>query len=148
RLRRAIEIDRFGLAAHVLAQQENCTAQECPAFALLSDTARLSANLGAQTYDSYVQRHAAVWPAIAPSPVANLPGAAPAFASAPGTQSALPPAISAYAAPRAPSPDVFFPSSESIPAVSIMTTEPAVSETTGSAAPPARRAPATPPKRP
>jgi hypothetical protein len=145
RLRRAVESDRFGLVAQVLARQDNCTPDQCSVFVLLTDTTRISANLASRTYDSYVQRHATVWPAIAPSPVANLPGAAPSFAALPP----LPPGTSGYT-PRLPGPNVFFPSSESIPAVSIMTSEPAAeNETTGSAAPPAaRRPPATPPKRP
>ena len=145
RLRRAVETDRFGLVAQVLARQENCTLEECRVFDLLTDTTRISANLAARTYDSYVQRHATVWPAIAPPPVANLPVAPPAFAAAPPP----PPGTSAYVPPRAPGPNVFFPSSDSIPAVSIMTSEPVPDETTGSAAgtPPAKRAPA-PPRRP
>ena len=34
-LRRAIELDRFGIAAHVLAVRDGCTAERCAAFALL-----------------------------------------------------------------------------------------------------------------
>ncbi len=34
-LRRSIELDRFGLAAHVLAVRDGCTAEQCAAFALL-----------------------------------------------------------------------------------------------------------------
>src|SRR5262245_5508343 len=40
-LRRAIEADRFGIAAHVLAVREGCTADRCGAFALLQDTQRI-----------------------------------------------------------------------------------------------------------
>ena len=145
-LRRALEADRYGLVAHVLARQ-GCTADQCSAFESLTDTTRISANLASRTYNSYVQRHATVWPAIAPSPVANLPAAPPAFAASP----ALPAATSAYVAPRVPGPNVFFPSSNSIPPVSIMTSEPSSpeSETTGAATgtPAAKRAPA-PPRRP
>ncbi len=142
RLRRALETDRYGLVAHVLATQEGCTAQECGSFALLTETDRIGANLAARTYDAYVQRHATVWPAIAPPPVAGVP-APPSLASVPS----LPSAAAAYAAPQVVGPNVFFPSSDSIPAVSIMTTEPADGETTGAAAPAAKRTPA-PPKRP
>jgi hypothetical protein len=148
KLRRVLESDRFGLVAHVLATQEGCTPDQCAAFALMRDTTRVSGHLAARTYDAYVQRHATVWPAMAPAPVANL---APSL-TPPLTLGAVPlPAnTSAYVAPRPAGPNVFFPSSDSIPPVSIMTTEPVDTETTGSSAasaPPAKRAP-SPPRRP
>jgi hypothetical protein len=140
-LRRAVETDRFGLVAHVLATRDGCTADQCPALAMMRDATRLNANLAQRTYDSYVTRHASVWPASAPRPVANAaPGA---MLGAP-----LPPGASAFAQPGSPrppgsGPELFFPSSDSIPPVSIMTAEPSgAPETTGSA--PAR----TPPRRP
>src|SRR5262245_51645357 len=39
--RRAIELDRFGIAAHVLAVRDGCTAEKCAAFAMLQDAATL-----------------------------------------------------------------------------------------------------------
>jgi hypothetical protein len=57
--RRAIELDRYGFAAHVLATRDGCTAEQCAAFGLLRDTAAIKANLKAQAYDQYVSRYAA-----------------------------------------------------------------------------------------
>src|SRR4029079_14695725 len=93
-----------------------------------------------QSYYLYVARHAAAWPqtqaqaalaqAAPTAPVASYDGKG----FNPATPS-LPPTASAYA-PRPPGPDAFFPSSDSIPPVSIMTAEPpaAEPETTGAAA--------------
>ena len=58
---RALELDRFGLAAHVLASRDGCTADDCAAFALLRDTAALKANLQVHAFDAYVARYAAAW---------------------------------------------------------------------------------------
>jgi len=107
-LRRAAETDRFGLVARVLAHRDGCTPEACRAFALLSDSSRVAANLSERTYDLYVIRYSAVWPANAKTPLA---------AQAPG-----------------PSPDatagrgagIFLPSAASIPPVNIMNTEPAL----------------------
>ncbi len=141
-LRRAVETDRYGLVAHVLATRDGCLADKCPALALMRDASRVTENLTQRTYDFYVTRHASIWPAPAPGPTANA--APPAGSGVPGAPP-LPQGASAFASPApAPRPPgsgaaLFFPSSDSIPPVNIMTAEP---ETTGSA--PAR----TPPKRP
>ncbi|MGN6571777.1 MAG: hypothetical protein ACTHLO_10220, partial [Pseudolabrys sp.] len=74
--RRAAELDRYGLAAHVLAVREGCTAVQCPALAMFTDTTALKANLKAQAFEAYVAQHAAQWgkPAEpAPPPVAAAP---------------------------------------------------------------------------
>ena len=60
-LRRAIELDRFGIAAQVLAARDGCTAERCPAFALLEDANVIKSNLKAQIFDQYVSRHAGGW---------------------------------------------------------------------------------------
>jgi hypothetical protein len=141
-LRRAVETDRYGLVAHVLATRDGCTAEQCAALAMMRDASKLTANLTERTYEFYVGRHSSVWPAAAPGPTASA--TRPATPGAPGAQP-LPQGASAFAAPTAarPNGDLFFPSSESIPPVNIMTAEPGVpNETTGSA--PAR----TPPRRP
>ena len=77
-LRRAIELDRFGIAAHVLAVRDGCTAERCAAFALLGDAEVIKSNLKAQVFDQYVSRYAADWgksepmvKAPAPAPVAS-----------------------------------------------------------------------------
>jgi len=142
--RRAIELDRFGIAAHVLAIRDGCTADKCAAFAILDDAATLKANFKAHAFDAYVARHASTWgkgEAVPENvPQASIPGAPP-VASAPEPLSPSHPLDSRYD----------FPSSASIPPVSIMNAEPkepaspqgahAASEKTGSTPP-------VPPKRP
>ena len=155
-LRRAVETDRYGLVAHVLATRDGCTTEQCPALALMRDARRLNANLAQRTYDFYVTRHSSVWPAPAPGPTASatpvpssgalpLPQGTSAFASPASTRAAAAAAghvglriTRVDSAPR-PNGELFFPSADSIPPVNIMAPEP---ETTGST--PAR----TSPKRP
>ena len=140
-LRRPIEADRYGLVAHVLATRDGCTLDQCPAVALLQDAQRVNTNLRRRAYEFYIARHAANWPTASSPPVAQ---------SAPSSMPGLKPAATAFA-PRPPGPDVFFPSSDSIPPVHIMTAEPTgPPETTGTAprppAPPPRRAPQAAPQ--
>ena len=127
-LRRAIEADRFGIAAHVLSIRDGCTPERCGAFALLHDTNRLSVNLAERPFDAYVKLHAAGWPAAGARPVAS-------------TQ---PPAASAPPAVPKATNNLYFPSASSIPPVNIMTAEPAArpADTTGAgeAAAPSRKA--------
>ena len=112
--RRALELDRYGIAAHVLAARDGCTAEKCAAFAWLRDTTALKANLKAQVFDQYVSRYAAAWNKAEPDgePVAEKPAGAPVASAAeppPGH-----PVSSKYD----------FPSAASIPPVSIMNSEP------------------------
>ena len=65
--RRAVALDRYGVAAHVLAIRDGCTAEKCDAFALVDDASALQANLRAQVYDQYVSRYVASWNAPAPA---------------------------------------------------------------------------------
>ena len=126
--RRAIERDRFGIAAHVLARTYGCTAEKCAVFALLNDTRTLKADLAAQPFATLVARYEGVWdkPVDERVPVATLPGA-PAEVKA----QTVPPVAEAVAKaePPANAPHPLdkkwtLPSSDSIPAVSIMTPEP------------------------
>lgn len=145
--RRAIELDRFGMAAHVLAVRDGCTADKCAAFAMLQDAATLKANLKVHAFEAYVARHVSAWGKAEAAPE-NVPQAAisgtPPVASAPEPLSPSHPLDSRYD----------FPSSASIPPVSIMNAEPpppkeppspqgahAASEKTGTTPP-------APPKRP
>jgi hypothetical protein len=112
-LRRAIEADRFGIAAHVLAVSKGCTPDRCSALSLLHDEARVRANLAERPFDTLIKRYAASWSAAERSPEAIDPPRA-ATATAPG-------------APPKSANTLYFPSSASIPPVSIMTAEPAVS---------------------
>jgi hypothetical protein len=114
--RRAVELDRYGIAAHVLATRDGCTAEQCAAFAWLRDTAALKANLKAQVYDQYVSRYAAAWNKEPEKQVPVAGSASPApVAAAPEAPTGVPVA-SKYD----------FPSSASIPPVSIMNAEPAL----------------------
>jgi len=145
--RRAIELDRFGIAAHVLGIRDGCTADNCAAFAILRDTATLKANFKVHAFDTYVARHAASWGKGEAAPE-NVPQA-----SISGT-----PPVASASEPLSPSHPLDsrydFPSSASIPPVSIMNAEPpppkesaspqaahAASEKTGTTPP-------VPPKRP
>lgn len=118
-LRRNAEWDAFGIVAHVLAARDGCTASQCQALAVLDRPQRVRANLARRMFDANVSRHAAVWAAGGRSEVARLPepaAAAPeAVAASPETAPATP--------PRTPN-NYFFPSADSIPAVSIMSPEP------------------------
>jgi hypothetical protein len=114
--RRAVELDRYGIAAHVLAVRDGCTTERCAAFAMFQDTGALKANLKVRAFDTYVARYASAWGK-------SEPGAdkGPQASVAP-----LPPVASA-GEPSAPHPvdsRYDFPSAASIPAVSIMNAEP------------------------
>lgn len=119
-VRRAIELDRFGLAAYVLADRDGCTPERCTAFALVKETGALKANLKARVFDQYVARHAPRWERPVPAADAVPQAAAPPQQVTPPVASAAPPP-----AGRPVDSKWQFPSAASIPAVSIMTAEPA-----------------------
>jgi hypothetical protein len=139
-LRRAVETDRFGIVAHVLADRDGCTTDRCNAFGLLRDTSQVSDNLVEHKYDTYVMHHASEWlqsalslmaansPSGSPSPPASAAAASPA--PAPGPPSAPGPP----AAPAGKPNGLYFPSSASIPPVSIMSAEPSGPQQQGAAA--------------
>jgi hypothetical protein len=152
-LRRAIELDRFGIAAHVLSSRDGCTAEKCSTFALLRDPSALKANLRVSAYNAYVARHVAAWNNEGPAAEKQPPVAS----AAPTGEPAM--ANSASAAPTVgmPVPSRYdFPSAASIPPVSIMNAEPPLppgASTANAAAPPAVATAAAPkvpvpPKRP
>lgn len=141
-LRQALEADRFGLVAHVLAVRDNCTELQCEAFALLRDPRRVQANLKAGTFDALVGRYAAAWPAK-PAPAVSAAASPPPATPLP----VVPPAQVA----TPPSPQFDFPSAASIPPVSIMNPEPGpvaapapAPRPAGAVPVPPRRAPASP----
>jgi hypothetical protein len=147
-LRRALALDRYGIAAHVLATREGCNAESCRAFAWFADATALKANLKADAFDAYVARHAADWnkePAKEPSKLPSPTDVPQASAAPPGQPT------TSFAG------RYDFPSAASIPPVSIMNKEPprppeADVAAAPSATPPAESAaPQTmpmPPKRP
>jgi hypothetical protein len=51
-LRRSVELDRFGIVAHVLVMRDGCTPAQCDAFALMHDASRVSLNMAGHTYDA------------------------------------------------------------------------------------------------
>jgi hypothetical protein len=81
-LRRALERDRFGIVAQVLAARDGCTPTQCDAFAMLRDARRVRANMAERRYASMIERHVAGW-APADRPVAAH--APPALSEAPAT---------------------------------------------------------------
>jgi hypothetical protein len=145
--RRKLEADPFGLVAHVLTTRDGCNQDQCATYMLLTDTGRISANLREGTFDQYVARHAASWGTRAGTPVAAAPPP-----NAPATTS---PSLAASS-----SSGPIFPSSASIPPISIMNAEPTGSMPPGAGAtmgPAGPTAPATadrignvptPPRRP
>jgi hypothetical protein len=132
-LRRSLESDRFGIAAHVLATREGCTPERCRLFSVLQNGTRLRANMAERRFESYVRSHAAAWPAGGGgAPVAVTSSSAPMSSSA----------TAVVGAPSKGSPnELYFPSASSIPPVNIMTAEPPSRERAG--AEPRRAAPTT-----
>jgi hypothetical protein len=103
-LRKAIERDRYGLAAQVLQARDRCAPTQCPMFRSLTDNHQLITNMDEHAYDVLVTRYAAAWnaPPAAAGAVAMLPSSLPTG--------------------RPTNAD--FPSAASTPPVSIMTPEP------------------------
>jgi hypothetical protein len=115
--RRAVALDRFGVAAYVLANRDGCTPMKCPVFALVEDASALKANLRAEVFDQYVSRYEAQWNRPAP----QAPAAA---AKPPPVAQAAPLQGEKPLAAVKPGEHWDFPSAASIPAVSIMKKEP------------------------
>jgi hypothetical protein len=109
-LRAAIELDRFGLVAHVLGDHDGCTAERCDAVATFQDSSRIMANLRDRTFDEQVKKYTVSW---------NAPRLADGVVAAVGPPVSLPSATG----PGTVAPKYNFPSSKSIPAVSIMAPE-------------------------
>jgi hypothetical protein len=109
-LRTAIEFDRFGLVAHVLTEREGCMADHCDALARMRDSTRVAANMRDHTFEEQVKKYTAIW---------NTPHPADGLVAAVGPPVALPGA----AGPGTVAPRYDFPSSKSIPPVSIMAPE-------------------------
>jgi hypothetical protein len=102
-LRRTLEHDRYGLVAQVLVARDHCTPTECAAFRSLTDSRQILVNMDNRLYDVLVARYAPSWNAPPPPvPVA-----------------ALGPSV-----PTGRPTNADFPSSSSIPPISIMTPEP------------------------
>jgi hypothetical protein len=111
-LRRSIETDRYGFAAHTLAMLDGCTPENCKALSLLRDPSRVRANLSAQVLERYLDHYVALWAQVADTPMADATSSAPGATNQPGT------------AGRKVTVDIDFPTAASIPPVSIMNPEP------------------------
>jgi hypothetical protein len=108
-VRRAVERDRYGLMAYVLAARDRCTPSDCAAFRSLTDQHLIVANMDERAYDGRIARYAPLW---------NAPAAA-----------AAPVAMLAPTMPTGKPTNAEFPTSASTPAVSIMTAEPGAAPT-------------------
>ena len=120
-LMRGLEQDRYGIVAQVLIVRDGCSPNNCSILGLLSDPARIRANMAERLYDGMVARYSPGW--------ANVSSQASAGAWLPSQ-------------PTGRSTTADFPSSASIPPVSIMTPEPA----TRTALPPASATPSPAPR--
>jgi hypothetical protein len=112
-LRRALELDPFGVVAHVLAVHYGCSSERCEPLGLFRDASRVRNNLRQATFDSILARHAATWAAQ---------GTRPQGSASENTASA------ARAGPSPVPPGFNLPSADSIPPVSIMNPEPTPSQ--------------------
>jgi hypothetical protein len=122
-LRTAIELDRFGLVAHVLGTREGCTVERCDALTGFRDSTRVLANLRDYTFEEQVKKYTAIW---------NAPRPAEGVVAAVGPPVALPSAQG----PGTLAPRYDFPSSKSIPPVDIMAPEAREAAPQRDAAPP------------
>jgi hypothetical protein len=120
-LRRAIERDRYGLMAYVLAMRDHCSPSDCAAFRSLTDNRQIVSNMNERAYEGLIARYVPIW---------NAPPASP------GMVAALPPSM-----PTGRPTNAEFPSAASTPPISIMAPEPS----TGPTPPAASRAPAASP---
>jgi len=117
-IRRAIELDRFGIAAHVLSRRDGCTADHCRAFSMLQDVGTIKANLKVHAFETYVERYASEWGKTTPASERQPQAAAPSTPMASANEVSVPTG-------RPVDPRYDFPSAASIPRVSIMNAEPA-----------------------
>src|SRR5258706_12374555 len=118
-VRRAVEPDRYGLMAYVLAARDHCTPSDCAAFRALTDHNQIAANMNERIYEGLIARYSPSWNApVAAGPVATL----------------------APSVPTGKPTNAEFPTAASTPPISIMTPEPVAAAT-----PPAPRSPASSP---
>lgn len=104
-LRRAVERDRYGLVAYVLAVRDRCTPDKCATYASLTDHKQIASNMTERSYEATIERHASNWNA----PPATGPGSA---------------SLMAPTQPTGRPTNTDFPTSASIPPINIMTPEP------------------------
>lgn len=117
-LRAALELDRFGIVAHVLTKRYGCTANKCDMLNWFSDQSRVLANLRDHIFDEQVQKFATIWNGPSRAALDATVAAAPTAATPAAATPQLP-----GPAPVMVSPRYDFPSSQSIPPVNIMVPE-------------------------
>lgn len=100
-LRRAVERDRYGIFAYVLASRDNCQPEACTAYSAMTDHNQIAANMNDLIYEGLVSRYAPTWNAAGQGP---SPAAQAALSGRPST--------------------IDFPTAASIPPVNIMSAEP------------------------
>jgi len=140
-LRRSVARDRYGLIAYVLQSRDRCMPDACPAYAFLGDHKQIASNMEVRAYEGLVTRYAPAW-AASPAPASAttapatvVPGAATAAAAVAG----LPPSV-----PTGKPTNADFPSSASIPPISIMTDTPKPAASAQAAPHPAAKKQAAP----
>ncbi len=116
-LRRAVERDRYGLIAQVLMSRHNCSPSACGVFSSLNDPSHITANMQRRKYDETVGRYAASW--------RNGTTQALPVATTPSSDVGVLPDNLPPSAPTGRPSTIDFPTADSIPPVTIMTTEPA-----------------------
>jgi hypothetical protein len=117
-LRHSLETDAYGFVAHALAVRDGCTSGNCKALDVLHDSSRVRANLSGQTLDRYLDRYLTAWTQQPDSPGPVADAATPTPASQPGAPGQRKVVV-----------NIDFPSSASIPPVSIMNPEPGTKPT-------------------
>jgi hypothetical protein len=145
-LRHALETDRFGIVAHVLADRDGCSPDRCGSFGLLRDTSQVSDNLSTHRYETFVLHHATDW---LQGTLTTLAADSSVPARAPQPNPAAQASAPAGSVPAKPAPNgLYFPSSASIPAVSIMNAEPAPAPAAAAAADATAKPPAATGRKP
>jgi hypothetical protein len=126
-LKRAVERDRYGLVAQVVAVRDRCVVSDCPLFRAVSDANQIKANMNDRLYDVLVARYSSSWTSAAAMPPAGSPAAG------------LLPGMPAGAnAPTGRPTTVDFATSTSIPPVNIMTADPPAQQAAPVPTPPSR----------
>ncbi len=133
-LRAALELDRFGIVAHVLSRRDGCTAEQCDGLTQLQDSSRVLANLREHPFEERVTQYSSGWKvATRPATVGEAAASGSAVVAA-----APQPSASPTPSPTTVAPKYDFPSAQSIPPVSIMAPEPPPRQTSAATdAPPA-----------
>ena len=111
-LRRALEADPYGFLAYVLAIEDGCSSERCPALTLLPHPNQVRTNLIAGTLQHYVEQYRMEWVGAPRGEAKAQPGSQHAAMAEADTKHKV---------------NIDFPSAASIPPISIMTPEPKTS---------------------